>query len=314
MEASTSGKVAVTGLRTWQGVINSLMLPLRYAVRNADSFEAAIEAQSVGGIRMFNVWAQPHQVTRSEDLLARPAEPIYTISTQIEGHSLVEQHGRTSRLAPGDLVVYDSTAPWIRSFGEQSHTFVIMFPQHLITLPPGALAQISGLRIAGDAGFGRIVSRFLHSVSEDLPAVTGRVGLSVTKSLVDMVSSAFSETLEVVTPFGSFSELELSVRIRDSIMERLGDPELRPATIAAEHFISVRKLHSIFQSQGTTVSTWIRERRLEMSRRSLADHRNTDSIAEIAKTWGLSDATHFSKLFREIYGTTPREYRARAHN
>lgn len=312
MDASTSGKVAVTGLRSWQGVIDDLMLPLRYAVRNNDTFEAAIEAQSVGGIRMFNVWAHPHQVTRSEELLARPADPIYTISTQIKGRSLVEQHGRTSQLSPGDLVVYDSTAPWVRSFGEDSHTFVIMFPQQLITLPPGALAQISGLRIAGNAGFGRIVSRFLQTVSEDLPAVTGRVGLSVTKSLVDMVSASFAETLEVVTPYGSFSELELSVRIRDSIMSRLHDPDLRPASIAAEHFISVRKLHGIFQSQGTTVSTWIRERRLEMSRRALADHHSTDSIADIAKAWGFSDATHFSKLFREAYDSTPREYRSRA--
>ena len=313
MTESTHGAVSVTGLRDWQKLIFDLMLPLVFDVDDPETFRASIEAQSSGGIRMFNVWADPHRVARSSELVERGTDPVYTISLQIDGSSTVEQHGNRSELRPGDLAVYDSTAPWSREFPVASRTLVVMFPQQLIALPPRALSQIAGVRIAGDSGFGRIVSAFLLGVADNLPQVTGRVGLIVAKSVVDMVSTAFVETLDTVTPMRSTSsQLELSMQIRDSIMSQLGDPELRPATIAAEHFISTRKLHAIFQSQGTTVSAWIRERRLEMSRRELADPLHEAPIREIAERWGFSDATHFSKLFRDAYGVSPRQYRATA--
>jgi AraC-like DNA-binding protein len=49
---------------------------------------------------------------------------------------------------------------------------------------------------------------------------------------------------------------------RAFIQEHLGDPELRPAEIAAAYHISLRLLHKLFQEQGTTVAGWIRTRRL----------------------------------------------------
>ena len=45
----------------------------------------------------------------------------------------------------------------------------------------------------------------------------------------------------------------------------------RPERIAKAHFISTRYVHKLFQPEGTTVSAWIRSRRLEGARRDLAD-------------------------------------------
>ncbi|MEU9872377.1 helix-turn-helix transcriptional regulator [Actinomadura sp. NPDC048021] len=66
----------------------------------------------------------------------------------------------------------------------------------------------------------------------------------------------------------------------------------------------------MFREEGTTVSAWIRERRLEHCRRDLRDplqlHR---PVSAIAAGWGFVDAAHFSRLFKAAYGATPREYR-----
>jgi hypothetical protein len=43
----------------------------------------------------------------------------------------------------------------------------------------------------------------------------------------------------------------------------LGDADLSPARIAAEHNISVRYLHLLFAQQGLTVRTWLVRERLE---------------------------------------------------
>ena len=59
--------------------------------------------------------------------------------------------------------------------------------------------------------------------------------------------------------------------VRDHIGDHLADPELDPATIAAAHYISPRYLHAVSQGTGFTVTSWIRDRRLERCRRELAD-------------------------------------------
>ncbi len=47
---------------------------------------------------------------------------------------------------------------------------------------------------------------------------------------------------------------ELVAGVRAHIDDRLADPELSPASIAAAHHISVRYLHRLFAQEGTTVA------------------------------------------------------------
>jgi AraC-like DNA-binding protein len=67
--------------------------------------------------------------------------------------------------------------------------------------------------------------------------------------------------------------------------------------------------------EGTTVSDWIWRRRLEKSRRDLADPlRANDSIAQIALACGFADLGHFSRRYKEAFGTSPRDDRAMLRN
>jgi transcriptional regulator GlxA family with amidase domain len=60
------------------------------------------------------------------------------------------------------------------------------------------------------------------------------------------------------------------------------------------------------------VSDWIWKRRLDKSRRDLADSlRACDSIAQIALTCGFADFGHFSRRYKEAFGASPREDRVR---
>ena len=55
----------------------------------------------------------------------------------------------------------------------------------------------------------------------------------------------------------------LVLSVRAFIEQRLDDPGLSPATIAAAHHVSLRALHKLFEGERTTVAALIRERRLE---------------------------------------------------
>jgi AraC-like DNA-binding protein len=101
------------------------------------------------------------------------------------------------------------------------------------------------------------------------------------------------------------------MRIHGSIEARLGDPALSPGSLAAEHPISVRYLHKLFETQQATVADWIKRRRLERCRRDLLDPaRRAEPVGGIGARWGLPNAAHFSRLFRTAYGVPPVEYRS----
>ncbi len=86
-----------------------------------------------------------------------------------------------------------------------------------------------------------------------------------------------------------------------------------PASIAQAHYISTGHLYTIFSSEGETVSAWIRERRLAHVRRDLVDPVPADRpVSAIAAHWGLTDAAHFSRVFKAEYGQSPSAYRASA--
>ena len=102
----------------------------------------------------------------------------------------------------------------------------------------------------------------------------------------------------------------LVLRIRAFIEEHLGDPELTPGMVAAAHYVSVRYLHKLFETEFATVAEWIRRRRLERCRRDLLDPAlQALPVNAIAARWGLLNAAHFSRAFRAAYGAPPQEYR-----
>jgi AraC-like DNA-binding protein len=102
----------------------------------------------------------------------------------------------------------------------------------------------------------------------------------------------------------------LLIRIRAWIEEHLDHPELSPADVAAAHHISLRYLHKLFSVQQSTVAGWIRHRRLERCRRALLDPAQaTRPVSAIAARWGILNAAHFSRVFRDAYGLAPAEYR-----
>jgi AraC-like DNA-binding protein len=98
------------------------------------------------------------------------------------------------------------------------------------------------------------------------------------------------------------------------IERHLYDDSLSQDQIAAALSVSTRTLHRVFRSRGATVASWVRERRLEQCRLDLEDSRLAHvPVSALAARWGLTDAAHFSRLFKSRYGAGPRAFRTLAH-
>ena len=101
--------------------------------------------------------------------------------------------------------------------------------------------------------------------------------------------------------------------IKTWLEHHLANPEVTLESVAKSNDISLRYLHTLFRLEGTSVSQWIWNRRLERSFDMLLKEDNGGlSLTEIAYLVGFSSSSHFSTMFRRKFGVRPSDVRRKA--
>jgi AraC-like DNA-binding protein len=98
--------------------------------------------------------------------------------------------------------------------------------------------------------------------------------------------------------------------IEAHICENLAIQDLCVQSVAANYGLSPRYIHMLFEGEGTTFSTFVREHRLLQAHNMLRSPRHAvRSIGSIALAAGFGDLSHFNRSFRRRFGVTPSEVR-----
>lgn len=90
----------------------------------------------------------------------------------------------------------------------------------------------------------------------------------------------------------------------------LANPDLGPDMLAGLMSCSRATLYRCFAERGRGIADVIRERRLHRAHHLIETAPRHIGIAEIALRCGYADPAHFSRAFRQEYGTSPSEMRA----
>ena len=69
--------------------------------------------------------------------------------------------------------------------------------------------------------------------------------------------------------------------------------------------------HMFKKEANLTISQYVLQRRLSLARRRLID--TSDTISEVATKSGFTSFSYFSRVFREVHGCSPREFRTMEH-
>lgn len=278
------------------------------ATEGDEPFEATISMVQTGDVILYDLQTPPHTVERLPEQSA--TENFGKLSLQLKGTCVVEQDGRTCTLTPGDLAFYVSQRPYKLTYTEPQHTLVVHFPQRFVHMVPEDIAQVTATRIAGDSGLGRVAVPLFEQLAMNFEVLDGPHAGSLVRSALDMVVTVLAAELHGNTaPEGG----ELFRQATTYIEDNLHDVDLRPGTVAAALFVSVRHLHTHFADNGVTVAGFIRNLRLQRIRRELADPRFTkDTIQAIGQRYGIPDASQVSRIFRAEYRQSPSAYRAQA--
>jgi len=281
---------------------------------NGPDFRGRLDGFDLGALRVCEVHAEPHTALRTRRLVAAAPSGCYKLGLLLRGSAVLIQDGREATLTPGDFALYDTDRPYTLGFACEHRMLILVFPRDLLGLPEEHVARLTATTMPGaQPGLAGLLPSFLTQVADMTDQVGGRAAVRLSGNVLDLLTTVLAERLDRPAADGDSAHRALMVQITAFIEEHLGSADLSPQLIAAAHHISLRQLHKLFHGTGTTVSGWIRQRRLERCGRDLRDPGLADRpVAAIGARWGYPDPAHFSRLFKSAYGMGPRDYRYHA--
>jgi AraC-like DNA-binding protein len=302
----------------WQAISQTLRpVPLDAFCDDTDDFRAELCSRSLGAVQVASLVAAPYWVQRSRRLIRQFDPERYHLMVSLRGNGLATQGRQEATLAPGDMVLYDSSRPMLARSGIGEPSLRILtatFPREMLPMPEQVVRSLLAVPLPGSAGLGKVVARFLADMIPGLGngRLTGSAHLA--EAVIELICAVLSDRIGSNDVDSAARRRALLLSAQKFIREHLADAELSPQMVASAHFISLRSLQLLFSAQGTTVSGWIRDQRLDRCRRDLS----TPSLAavpvrNVGARWGFTDAAHFSRTFRARFGVPPGEYRGTAH-
>ncbi|POH62528.1 hypothetical protein C3B61_16915 [Cryobacterium zongtaii] len=185
-----------------------------------------------------------------------------------------------------------------------------------IQLPQSRLAE-RGVRVRSDhqpiddsGSLGLPLRLFALSIVDSAWSPSGVGTLMVERTLEDLVVGLLLEG----DGYAMDSEdlrTGLRLRARTQIDARHRDPDLTPATLAAQLGVSLRHLQRAFEGSGETVAHEIARARAESAAMLLTMPHSTGlTIADVAARAGYSSTFELRAGFRARYAMLPSEYRS----
>lgn len=292
----------------WKAGVHENFLPLEVSVTRSADFHAALTARQLGAAQLACVDADAHRVTRTRALSERSERAFLKLFWQVGGVSRIEQAGRRSELAPGEWTFYDTSRPYSIDIGDASQFVVALLPLDACpewrSLATNGLGQRFRSTGASRVALGSTLTALRDPQDYDPPSAEA-ICMSIAGLMLVAAKSATDVRRTRV-------DAQLA-RARRYIASRIDDPELTPDSVAAGLRVSRRTLYAWFELVGQSPGAFIQQTRLDRCRQVLLDAASRDkTITRIAFDNGFSDMAYFSRLFKAVYGTGPREYRRRS--
>jgi AraC-like DNA-binding protein len=293
----------------WGDLVQRSFGRLRSRTYGDERFHGEIRRFQLGELRLCRLEASRHVVERTSGAAGLSDPGDLKMVVQRRGCSLFEQGGRRAWLAPGSWSIYDTTESYTVSNPEDVLQYVLLLPRARILNGAARLREMLVRPLSGARGMGQVACETIGRALDAAPGADARLAPELGEAILRQVRLALLEQAGML-PTAAGREL-LRERTAALVGQRLREPGLDIEAIAAALQCSKRALHKAFEDQGMSLHRYLWRWRLELARSQLEDPRESSrSITNILLGAGFSSAAHFSRLFRQHYGASPREWRA----
>lgn len=305
----------------WRHIMSEAVLPLDAVPSATDpaggGFDGGIEFGDVGDLSVSTLNSVGQRVRRTRRLIAARDEGTYCLCLLVNGSIRLAHGDRREILTPGDVTVLDSSEEVQFEVTGQHKVIGLQLPRRHLAVPRKDVLSLIGSRLTTRSGAGAFLRPFLTELARQVHRAELTSTQRWERMAADLTGSLLLERLDKAGQESARPRRVLLSQIRRDIETRIGSPELSADDLAARHRITVRRLDGLFRAEGVGagVEDWIRERRLERSRRSLLD-KALDGlpVSLVASQCGFPNSVEFERLFTMRYGVSPGEYRRRRLN
>lgn len=272
-----------------------------------EGFSADIREHPLGAMSLLETSVQPHRGRRTRRQVSANTRDVIGLHFINSGRQAVELHDRRVILGPGDAMIWDGAATGSYEILEPLKKTTLIVPRAVAATVLPSYRNSFVQPLPGNHPPTRFLVRMLSLLCEQLPLMDDRTR-EASALLVSELLKPLGELQDgSAPPRMDMSKSVLRERILDHIDRNLTDPTLNPTTIAAAHGVSVRTLYSAIEGLGVPLGRYIKDQRLARCYDALLF--GADPIGTIALRNGFTSAAHFSSVFRERYGSSPREIR-----
>ena len=223
----------------------------------------------------------------------------------------VEAAGGPLWVPPGTLVLLPAGREWRIPLDRIVHIVALSLSDNVLRGRGAGWPSFAAPRRYQPEGFTRILIKFVETAAAEMDALSTAEWQALEQGIADLFLTmvAGGESAGAAT---TPSLVALFNRVTLAIERRLHDPDLTAGRIARAEGISERYLQKLFEQNGVSFSSYLRDRRLQRARTALiAPGGIRAPVADVAYRCGFSDAANFNRLFKERFGAPPGVFRSR---
>jgi AraC-like DNA-binding protein len=309
----TRSSVPDRRLAVWQDIVCDTFVGLDCRSDMHNEFWGSVSQTMIGPVSSTRVESCAQRVLRTPSRISRASDDFVLVAVGTSGVNGVFQDGREAVMSAGQFVIYDTTRPYELRFDDSFSQMVFQIPRKLLHQRVGSFDTLTATTFSGERPLERLACEFLLGMSKTIDEIDSATATRLLDQALDLVAMAFADRMQQHSSDLSFHRSALLYRLKNYILTHLRDPELSVPRAAAAIGISPRYASDLMASEQTSFRSYVQMQRLERCKRDLSDPAHmARHISDIAFGWGFNDLAHFSRIFKQKFGASPREWRERA--